>query len=229
MSIKILLVEDDAILADGLARNLMDWRFDVTLAMTVSSAEAALITHPFDLAILDLGLPDGDGRQILRQMRSRKSNIPVLILTARDGIDDRVEGLKLGADDYLTKPFESRELEARVHALLRRSLSGFGNDLVVGRLSLDTINHRIMLDGQPMLLPLREHEVLESLLIQTGRVVSKDHIAQRLASRSEELANNAIEVYIHRLRRRLAPSGINIRTVRGLGYLLEHDHNEQTT
>lgn len=222
MPIKILLVEDDSILADGLSRSLADWGFDVTLAMTASSADTALRTQPFDLAILDLGLPDGDGRQILRQLRSRKSTVPVLILTARDGIDDRVEGLQSGADDYMTKPFESRELEARVRALLRRSLGGFGNDLVVGRLSLDTANHRITMDDKPMLLPLREHEVLESLLLQAGRVVSKDHIAQRLAVRSDELADNAIEVYIHRLRRRLAPTGINIRTVRGLGYLLEH-------
>lgn len=223
---KILLVEDDEALADGLSKSLADCCFDVTLAMTGAYADSALRTQAYDLVILDLGLPDTDGREVLRMLRARKFAIPVLILTARDGLNDRVSGLELGADDYMTKPFELRELEARVRALLRRSHGGFNHDIVVGRLVLDTLNHQVRVDGEPMLLPSREHGVLEALLLQAGRVVSKDRIAQRLAVRSEELADNAIEVYVHRLRRRLDPLGINIRTVRGLGYLLDRGEDE---
>jgi two-component system OmpR family response regulator len=167
-----------------------------------------------------------DGRDVLRQLRARKSAIPVLILTARDGLNDRVGGLELGADDYMTKPFELRELEARVRALLRRSHGGFDNDIRFGRLTLNIRDQQIMADGIALGLPPREYGVLEALLLQSGRVVSKDSIAQRLAVRSEELADNAIEVYVHRLRKRLEPLSISIRTVRGLGYLLEITQHE---
>ena len=218
---RILLVEDDAVLGDGLFRALQDIGFDVTLAVTGGYADSALRTQPYDLVILDLGLPDIDGRDVLRQLRLRKSAVPVLILTARDTIHDRVGGLELGADDYMIKPFELSELVARIRALLRRSLGGFSNDIMIGRLVLDTLNHQIRVDDAPMLLPLREYGVLEALMLQVGRVVSKDSIAQRIAIRSEEVADNAIEVYVHRLRKRLEPLGICIRTVRGLGYLLE--------
>ena len=223
---RILLVEDDAALGDGLSRSLEDWGFNVTLAETGTYADSALCTQPYDAVILDLGLPDMDGREVLRQLRARKSAIPVLILTARDELNDRVDGLELGADDYMTKPFELRELEARVRALLRRSLGGFNDEIRFGRLVLDTRNQHITVDDMPMLLPAREHGVLEALLLQNGRVVSKDCIAQRLAVRSEELADNAIEVYVHRLRKRLEPIGIGIRTLRGLGYLLELNKDE---
>ncbi|OAI01335.1 response regulator transcription factor [Methylomonas methanica] len=223
---RILLVEDDAVLGDGLSRSLGDWGFDVTLAETGTYANSALCTQPYDLLILDLGLPDMDGREVLRQLRTRKSAIPVLILTARDGLNDRVGGLELGADDYMTKPFELRELEARVRALLRRSHGGFDNDIRFGRLTLNIRDQQIMADGIALGLPPREYGVLEALLLQSGRVVSKDSIAQRLAVRSEELADNAIEVYVHRLRKRLEPLSISIRTVRGLGYLLEHSDDE---
>lgn len=218
---KILLVEDDGALADGLSSSLSDSGFDVTLAVTGSYADSALRTQPYDLVILDLGLPDIDGREVLERLRARKSAVPVLILTARDGLDDRVNGLELGADDYMTKPFELQELEARVRALLRRSHGGYSDDLAVGPLLLDTRQRRVLLDGEPLSLPAREYGVLEALLLQAGRVVSKDQIAQRLAVRSEELADNAIEVYVHRLRKRLDPAGVRIRTIRGLGYLLE--------
>ena len=223
---RILLVEDDAVLGDGLSRSLADWGFDVTLAETGAYADTALCTQPYDLLILDLGLPDRDGRDVLRQLRARKSAIPVLILTARDGLNDRVGGLELGADDYMTKPFELRELEARVRALLRRSHGGFDNDIRFGRLTLNIRDQQILDDGIPLGFPPREYGVLEALLLQSGRVVSKDNIAQRLAVRSEELADNAIEVYVHRLRKRLEPLNIGIRTVRGLGYLLELTQDE---
>ncbi|BBL77246.1 response regulator [Methylomagnum ishizawai] len=220
---RILLVEDDATLADGLSHSLAQSGFDLTLAATSSYADSALRTQAFDVVILDLGLPDGDGREVLRALRARKCPTPVLILTARDGINDRVGGLEAGADDYMVKPFELRELEARVRALIRRSHGGFNHEIAFGRLALDTASHRVSVDGEPMLLPSREYGVLEALLLQAGRVVSKDRIAQRLAVRQEELADNAIEVYVHRLRKRLDPLGINIRTLRGLGYLLEKD------
>ncbi len=223
---RILLVEDDAVLGDGLSLSLNDWGFDVTLAVTGNYASSALSTQPYDLVILDLGLPDMDGRELLRQLRARKSAIPVLILTARDGLNDRVSGLELGADDYMTKPFELRELEARVKALLRRSHGGFNHDIRFGRLVLDPLTQQLTVDDKPMLLPPREYGVMEALLLQAGRVVSKDSIAQRLASHSDDLADNAIEVYVHRLRKRLEPLGIRIRTVRGLGYLLEQDSDE---
>ncbi|MDD2759353.1 MAG: response regulator transcription factor [Methylomonas sp.] len=223
---RILLVEDDTVLGDGLSRSLADWGFNVTLAVTGAYADSALCTQPYDMVILDLGLPDLDGLEVLRHLRARMSAIPVLILTARDGLNDRVVGLELGADDYMTKPFELRELEARVRALLRRSHGGFNHDIVLGQLLLDTLNQQITVDSRPMLLPPREYGVLEALLLHVGRVVSKDNIAQRLAVHSEELADNAIEVYVHRLRKRLEPIGISIRTVRGLGYLLEQSKNE---
>lgn len=220
---RILLVEDDATLADGLSHSLAQSGFDLTLAATAAYADSALRTQAFDVVILDLGLPDGDGREVLRALRARKCPTPVLILTARDGINDRVGGLEAGADDYMVKPFELRELEARVKALIRRSHGGFNHELVFGRLVLDTARHQVVVDGEPMLLPSREYGVLEALLLQAGRVVSKDRIAQRLAVRQEEFADNAIEVYVHRLRKRLDPLGISIRTLRGLGYLLEKD------
>jgi two-component system, OmpR family, response regulator len=218
---RALLVEDDQILADGLSRSLGDWGFTVTLAMSGGYANAALHTQTYDLVILDLGLPDCDGKDILRQLRARKSTVPVLILTARGGLNDRVSGLELGADDYLAKPFELRELEARVRALIRRSLGGFNHRIVVGRLVLDTLGQQMMVDDKPIFLPAREYGVLQALILNVGRVVSKDVIVQRLTIGAEELADNAIEVYVHRLRRRFEPFGIRIRTVRGLGYLLE--------
>lgn len=218
---RALLVEDDQILADGLSGSLSDWGFSVTLAMTGRYANAALHTQAYDLVILDLGLPDCDGKDILKQLRARKSTVPVLILTARGGLNDRVSGLESGADDYLAKPFELRELEARVRALIRRSYGGFNHEIVVGRLVLDTLGQQLKVDDKPIFMPAREYGVLQALILQVGRVVSKDMIVQRLTVGGDELADNAIEVYIHRLRRRLEPFGVRIRTVRGLGYLLE--------
>ncbi|HWO99107.1 MAG TPA: response regulator transcription factor [Methylococcus sp.] len=220
---KILLIEDDAILADGLTHTLGQSGYEVTSAMNGSYADHLLATQDFDLVILDLGLPGLDGVEILRRLRARKNPVPVLILTARDGLHDRIRGFERGADDYLTKPFALQELEVRVKALLRRSRGGFSNDIVIGRLTLDSLNHRVLVDGEPLPLTPREYGVLESLLLNAGRVVSKDRIAQRLSARNEELGDNAIEVYIHRLRKRIETLGIKIRTIRGLGYLLEKD------
>jgi two-component system OmpR family response regulator len=154
---RILLVEDDETLADGLSHSLAEAGFDLALARTGAQADAALLTQDYDLVILDLGLPDTDGREVLRRLRARKSPVPVLILTARDSLEERVSGLELGADDYLGKPFELRELEARVRALLRRALGGFGHQIALGPLTLDTHENRLLLHGEPMLLPPREY------------------------------------------------------------------------
>jgi two-component system OmpR family response regulator len=217
----VLLVEDDCVLGDGLSRMLENWGFDVTLALTGAYAISALSTNTYDLVLLDLELPDMDGRQVLRRLRAQKSAIPVLILTACDGLNDRVNGLELGADDYMTKPFELREVEARIKALLRRCYGGFNNTISFGPLVLDISNQQLTVAGQLMVLPPRELGVLEVLLLQAQKVVSKDNIAQRLAGHTDELADNAIEVYVHRLRKRLEPLSMSIRTIRGLGYMLE--------
>lgn len=217
----ILLIEDDAVLADGLMHTLSANGYSVTSATKGSYAEQLLSSQGFDLIVLDLCLPDMDGLQLLRRFRLRKVPLPILILTARDGINDRIQGIEQGADDYMTKPFELREFEARIHALIRRCYGGFRNDIVIGRLALDTQNHQVLADDQPIQLSAREYGVLEILLMQAGKVVSKERIAQRLSADGEALADNAIEVYIHRVRKRLEPYDVVIRTVRGLGYLLE--------
>ncbi|TAN65395.1 MAG: response regulator transcription factor [Methylobacter sp.] len=217
----ILLIEDDAVLADGLTHTLSDSGYSVTSATSGGYAEQLLLAQDFDLIVLDLGLPDMDGLELLRKLRNRKIPLPILILTARDGVNDRINGIEQGADDYMTKPFELRELEARVHALIRRCYGGFSNDIVIGLLTLDTHNHQVLADGQTINLSAREYGVLEILLLQAGKVVSKDRIAQRLSVDGDALTDNAVEIYVHRLRKRIEPYGAVIRTVRGLGYLLE--------
>jgi two-component system OmpR family response regulator len=221
----VLLVEDDLALADGLSNALAQAGFRVTPAGSASAADSFLLNQQYDLVILDLGLPDRDGSWVLERLRARRNSTPVLILTARDAIEDRVRGLQRGADDYIVKPFDLRELEARIHALIRRHRGAFGSLLKAGRLALDTAATQALVDGEPLLLSAREYGVLEALMVQTGRVVSKDRIAQRLSVSGEELADNAIEVYVHRLRKRIESAGVRIRTVRGLGYLLEREND----
>jgi two-component system, OmpR family, response regulator len=219
--VRLLLIEDDAALADGLSHLFGGVGYSVTCASTARQAEALLLAQEFDVVILDLGLPDKDGYAVLRTVRARSDTTPVLILTARDAVDDRVKGLEKGADDYLPKPFDMRELEARVRALIRRRYGRFGGHLTLGRLRLETANRQAFHDDEPIPLPAREYGVLEALVLQAGRVVSKDRIAQRLTLGDEDIADNAIEVYVHRLRKRLESFGLGIRTIRGLGYLLE--------
>jgi two-component system OmpR family response regulator len=217
----ILIIEDDAVLSDGLTRTLQQGGYTVSATASGSYALQLIHAQGFDLIVLDLGLPDMDGLDVLRSIRKQKIALPILILTARDGVTDRIAGIRLGADDYLTKPFDLGELEARIHALIRRCYGGFSHRIEVGRLVLDTQTHQILADGQLLELSAREAALLEILILQAGKVVSKDRIAQRLASTNEALADNAIEVYIHRLRKRLEPYQAVIRTIRGLGYLLE--------
>ena len=217
----ILIIEDDAVLSDGLTRTLQQGGYTVSATASGSYALQLIHAQGFDLIVLDLGLPDMDGLDVLRSIRKQKIALPILILTVRDGVTDRIAGIRLGSDDYLTKPFDLGELEARIHALIRRCYGGFSHRIEVGRLVLDTQTHQILVDGELLELSAREAALLEILILQAGKVVSKDRIAQRLASTNEALADNAIEVYIHRLRKRLEPYQAVIRTIRGLGYLLE--------
>lgn len=222
----LLVVDDDRDIRNLIRDYLLEHGYRVSLAADGRQMHAVLEQSRIDLIILDLMLPGEDGLSLCRKLRGQGS-LPILMLTARTDPIDRILGLELGADDYLTKPFDLRELEARVLALLRRSQGGFSQERVVGTLRLDTFHNRFFMAEAPLLLPQREHGVLEALILQAGKVVSKERIAQRLSVGAEELADNAIEVYVHRLRRRLAAAGIRIRTFRGLGYLLEVDPDAQ--
>ncbi|HSB48749.1 MAG TPA: response regulator [Burkholderiales bacterium] len=218
---RILIVEDDPVLSDGLIRSLRSSDYAVDFATDGAAADHILSAGSFDLVILDLGLPRLEGYEVLRRLRRRGSKTPVLILTALDSLEDRVKGLDQGADDYLTKPFDLPELEARVRALIRRGQSGGGSLLSHGALTLDTAGRRASLAGEPLELSAREIGVLEVLMLRSGRVVNKDQLAEELYGWDEEVSANAIEVYVHRLRRKLESAGVTIRTIRGLGYLLE--------
>lgn len=218
---RILVVEDDAVMADGLLHALKQSGHAVDWANNGKMADEALSMGVYNLVILDLGLPLMDGFQVLRHLRQRKITLPVLILTARDSINDRVKGLDLGADGYLTKPFDLQELEARVRALLRRQWGGGENLLCCGKVCLDTIGHRVLVDDIPLDLSARELAVMETLLQRTGRVVNKEQLLEQLYGWDDEVSSNAVEIIVHRLRKKLDAFGITIRTIRGLGYLLE--------
>jgi two-component system, OmpR family, response regulator len=218
---RILVAEDDAILADGVTRTLRQSGYAVDWVKNGVEADTALDTDDFDLLILDLGLPKKSGLDVLRRLRARDSRVPVLILTALDGINDRVRGLDAGADDYLAKPFELAELEARVRALTRRGMAGGATLLRHGALSYDQVGRIARLNGEPLELSAREVSLLEIFLSRAGRLVSKDQLVSHLCEWGEEVSPNAIEVYVHRLRKKLEPGGVRIVTVRGLGYSLE--------
>jgi two-component system OmpR family response regulator len=220
-SMRILIVEDDAILADAVSGELRKARYAVDCFASGGEAESALLSQDYDAVILDLGLPDMDGLELLRRLRKRRRKVPVLILTARDALDDRVRGLDLGADDYLIKPVELRELAARMRAVIRRAQGGFDGEMAVGDLMLDSAGRRVTLNGTGIELSSREFAVLEILMMRRGRVVSKDALMQDLYEADQEVGVNAVEIVIHRVRKKVQNSGVNIRTVRGLGYLLE--------
>ncbi|MBI2306887.1 MAG: response regulator transcription factor [Rhodocyclales bacterium] len=217
---RILIAEDDAIIADGLCRSLRGSGYAVDRAANGVDADTALMANTYDMLILDLGLPKMSGLEVLKRLRGRGSALPVLILTALDGTSDRVRGLDLGADDYMVKPFELPELEARVRALTRRS-SGTTPLVQCGALSYDQVGRSAILNGQALDLSARELGLLEVLLSRAGRLVSKDQLVDHLCGWGEEVSHNAIEVYVHRLRKKLEPGGVRIATVRGLGYCLE--------
>lgn len=218
---RIFIVEDDLVLADGLKNSLMQSGYAVDLVNNGDSADQILSYQNFDLILLDLGLPKLSGFEILKRLRARKSLTPVLILTANDHISDRVKGLDLGADDYLSKPFELAELEARIRALIRRGQTGGSASLVVGQLILDTANHTATFHDNNLNLSARELAVLEILMSKAGKVVNKEQMLEKLCNFDEDISDNALEVYLHRLRKKLESSSIQIRTIRGLGYLLE--------
>ncbi|WP_198970365.1 response regulator [Xylophilus sp. ASV27] len=219
---RILIAEDDQVLADGLLRTLRASGAAVDHVANGSEADAALMTtDEFDLLILDLGLPRLHGLEVLRKLRGRGSSLPVLILTAADSVEERVKGLDLGADDYMAKPFSLQELEARVRALTRRGMGATSNTIRHGPLQYDQAGRVATIDGRMVELSARELGLLEVLLQRAGRLVSKDQLVDRLCEWGEEVSNNAIEVYIHRLRKKIEKGPIRIATVRGLGYCLE--------
>ena len=219
---KLLLAEDDALLADALSTQLRGAGFEVQHAPNGAVADFLLEREPHDIAVLDLGLPMLDGLSVLHKVRQRQPDLPVLLLTARDSLDDRVAGLQAGADDYVTKPFDFPELLARLQALLRRSQRRLGVASQVGRLALDECARRATVAGEPIELSGREWTLLSLLVQQQGKVVTKEQIHAVWSEESGEVGvGNAIEVYVHRLRRKLEKAEVSIRTVRGIGYLLE--------
>ena len=221
---RILLVEDDKMLADAVARALTQSAHAVDVSHSGEEADHAVVTSNYDLIVLDVGLPQIDGFEVLRRLRSRRSTVPVLMLTARDAVEDRVAGLDLGADDYLAKPFHLSELEARVRALIRRANANANPELVHGRLRLDTAGRRLYCDDQPMDLSVRELAVIELLLLKGGKVVTKQQIVDHLYGWDDTSSSNTVEVFVYRLRKKLESSGVDIRTVRGMGYLIEKPH-----
>lgn len=218
---KLLLAEDDALLADALSTQLRGAGFQVAHAPNGAVADYLLEREPQDIAVLDLGLPMLDGLSVLQKLRARQPELPVILLTARDSLNDRVAGLRAGADDYVTKPFDFPELLARLQALLRRSQRRQGMASQVGRLSLDEGARRAWVAGESIELSGREWTLLSLLVQQQGKVVTKEQIHAAWSDEAEVGGGNAIEVYVHRLRRKTDGAGVNIRTVRGIGYLLE--------
>jgi two-component system OmpR family response regulator len=221
LGMRVLIVEDDKALADGLARTLGQSGYAVDHAGTGELALRACADEHYDLVVLDVGLPGIDGIEVLRRLRRNGQAGSILILTAHDAGSDRVRGLDLGADDYVTKPFSLPELEARVRALIRRSQAVKSPQLRFGGLTVDTAARRASIGEEPLDLTPREWAVLEYLLMRIGQVVSKEHMLQAMCSWDDSLTQNAVEVYISRLRSKLQHAGIRIRTVRGFGYMVE--------
>ena len=218
---KILLVEDDPTLGEAVMLAARQAGFAGGWSQDGGPGENALAGYAYDAMLLDLGLPRREGLQVLRNLRKRGATLPVMILTARDTVEDRVRGLDAGADDYLLKPFALDELLARLRALLRRAHGVADTQIRIGRLNFDSVKRQASMGEAPLVLSAREMEVLEILLHHAGCVTAKEAIADRLTGWDDGVGENAVEVYIHRLRRKLEGSGVAIRTLRGLGYLLE--------
>ena len=219
---RLLLVEDDQMLADGIKQGLTSaGGYVVDAVGSAESALDALTSDTFDAAIIDVGLPQMDGMALTQRMRERGLSIPVLMLTARDSLDDRVQGLDAGADDYMVKPFELPELLARLRALLRRSQAATSSVLTLGRISLDTAARQVMADDQPLDVGPREWTVLQYLMLHAPKPVSKEKLLQALTGWDKDITLNAVEVYISRLRAKLDPYGIALRSIRGFGYRIE--------
>ncbi|WP_024300998.1 response regulator transcription factor [Pseudogulbenkiania sp. MAI-1] len=219
---KLFLAEDDAVLTDALLTRLAQLGFDTAHAADGITAQQRLLAEEFDAVVLDIGLPGQDGLTVLRNVRVHKPALPILLLTALDSMEDRVAGLDAGADDYLVKPFDFPELEARLRALLRRQRAADvqRDELRFGRLRLDRTGQRAWADHVALDLSGRELQLLDILMRHAERVVTKEQIAAELSGAGEEVGANAVEVYVHRLRKKLDGSGVGVRAVRGLGYLL---------
>lgn len=219
---RILLAEDDALLGDGICTGLKQEGYTVDWVKDGQTADSVLKTETFDLVILDIGLPRLSGLEVLKSMRSRGDTLPVLLLTARDALSDRVKGLDCGADDYLTKPFDLEELCARSRALVRRSTGRATPIINHGDITLDPAAHTVVLGGENIVLPPREFMLLELLLENTGKAMSKERLEQSLYGWSKDIDSNTVEVHIHHLRKKL---GSNIiRTIRGIGYMIDKAH-----
>lgn len=219
---RILITEDDAALAEALQFSLKQSGYVVDWVNNGAAADEALKGNVFGLLILDLGLPKLDGFEVLRRLRHRNSGLPVLILSGLEKPETKVLGLDLGADDYLVKPFSLNELQARVRALLRRGQGSATALVTYGGLSFDTVGRVASIDGRALTLSVQETGVLETLLARFGRVVSKEQLVDQLYSYDKEVSHNAIEVYVHRLRKKLAGVGVTVRTLYGRGYLLDY-------
>lgn len=220
---RILIVEDDETLGNAMAQSLINGGYACDVVDKITHALHALSVENFDAIVLDLGLPDGDGYEVVRHLRQRNKLLPVLILTARDAVEDRVQGLDLGADDYLVKPVAMQELHARLRALIRRT-TGIGTTRFrIGALELDTVGKQAYLEGKSLDLSSREWSVLEYLATHSRRIISKEQLIQATTGWDQELSINAIEAYVHRIRGKIEGAKIIIRTVRGLGYMLEEN------
>jgi DNA-binding response OmpR family regulator len=221
---RLLIIEDERRIAELVAEALRQAGFVVDRVGTLADAEAALPATAYDAAVLDLGLPDGDGLKLLADLRRRPESPPVLVLTARDAVEDRVAGLDAGADDYLVKPFAMVELVARVKALLRRPGGPMGVCLEAGNLAFDTVGRDVQVGGEVVPLARQELAILEHLMRRLGRVVPKAVLEEKLYGMGDELESNAIPVHVHHLRRKLIDANADcvIHTVRGIGYFLEN-------
>jgi len=219
--VRLLLAEDNKNLSGWLAKALRQSGYAVDCMYDGGDADHVLLTQQYDAVILDLNLPTMGGLEVLRRLRRRGSPIPVLILTARAEIDDRVQGLNVGADDYLPKPFDLAELEARLKALIRRAQGSACPQLTLDPLEYETVGRLFRLHGKPLVLRPREHAVLEVLMLRAGKVVSKDMLYEKIFNLDAETNPDAVEIYIHRVRKKLAGSGVTVVTMRGLGYVLE--------
>jgi DNA-binding response OmpR family regulator len=222
---RLLVVEDNEQLAELVTKGLQAAGYEIDVLSTLEEASAVLRTTIYAGLILDLGLPDGDGLALLREIRHLGNPIPVIVLTARGGLHDRVQGLRSGADDYLVKPFALEELIARLEAQLRRPGHLLGSSLRIANLEFDTINRQASIDDLPQVLSARETAVLELLMRSKGRVVSKQQVEDHIFGHSGEVASNAIEVYVHRLRKQLSERGarVQVHTIRGVGYLIAEE------
>ncbi|WP_194720566.1 response regulator [Noviherbaspirillum malthae] len=215
---KILLVEDDAMIGENIQIALEGEDISVDWVRDGEAADMALATHTYDAMLLDLGLPGKDGMEVLRSLRARTNSTPVLIVTARDSVPERVLGLKTGADDYLVKPFDVEELIARLHALVRRSRGMTESTYRNGNIEINIETRQVMVDGSQVILSSREWAILDALIARPGAILSRSQLEERLYGWSGDVESNAIEVYVHGLRKKLGPQFVI--TVRGLGYMV---------